>query len=169
MQKKLNFKIALIVAVLLLCVYGIIGLPKSKEELIANWKQNIKLGLDLRGGSHLVLQVQVQDAFKAEADRPSSAEGRTAQGQRQLHGDRPQRPDHARGGRTHPDQHSRRAGERTGDFRAIVTERFPTWVLTPVNSTDYRLNMRPTEALALRRTPSNAASAPSRTASTRWD
>ncbi len=42
---------------------------KSKEELAANWKQNIKLGLDLRGGSHLVLQVQVQDAFKAEADQ----------------------------------------------------------------------------------------------------
>ena len=40
---------------------------------MANWKQNIRLGLDLRGGSHLVLQVQVQDAFKAEADQPSSA------------------------------------------------------------------------------------------------
>src|SRR2546430_13692416 len=27
------------------------------------------LGLDLRGGSHLILQVQVQDAVKAEADQ----------------------------------------------------------------------------------------------------
>lgn len=27
------------------------------------------LGLDLKGGSQLVLQVQVQDAFKAEADQ----------------------------------------------------------------------------------------------------
>ena len=54
--------------VILVCVYGIIGLPKSKEELIENRKKNIRLGLDLRGGSHLVIQVQVQDAFKAEAD-----------------------------------------------------------------------------------------------------
>jgi preprotein translocase subunit SecD len=43
------------------------------------------------------------------------------------------------------------AGERTGDFRAIITERFPTWILTPVGSTNYRMNMRPTEALALRK------------------
>jgi hypothetical protein len=28
----------------LVCLYGIIGLPKSKDELIANWSQNIKLG-----------------------------------------------------------------------------------------------------------------------------
>ena len=33
-----------------------------------NWKKNIHLGLDLKGGSQLVLQVQLQDAFKAEAD-----------------------------------------------------------------------------------------------------
>ena len=33
-----------------------------------NWNKNIHLGLDLKGGSQLVLQVQMQDAFKAEAD-----------------------------------------------------------------------------------------------------
>ena len=56
-------------AVILICIYGIIGIPKSKDELIANWNRNIKLGLDLRGGSHLVLQVQAQDAFVAEAQQ----------------------------------------------------------------------------------------------------
>ena len=63
MDKSLRVKAAIIVAVVLICIYGVIGIPKSKEELIANWNNNIKLGLDLRGGSHLVLQVQVQDAF----------------------------------------------------------------------------------------------------------
>ncbi len=67
MDKSLKIKAAFIVAVILICIYGIIGLPKSKEELVSNWNNNIKLGLDLRGGSHLVLQVQVQDAFIAEA------------------------------------------------------------------------------------------------------
>ena len=33
-----------------------------------NWKKNIRLGTDLRGGSILVYQVQMQDAFKGEAD-----------------------------------------------------------------------------------------------------
>ena len=56
-------------AVILICIYGIIGIPKSKDELVANWNNNIQLGLDLRGGSHLVLQVQVQDAFIAEAQQ----------------------------------------------------------------------------------------------------
>src|SRR6202166_3133205 len=68
MNKNFKFKAALIVGVILVCIYGIIGLPKSKEELKANWTRNIRLGLDLKGGSHLVLQVQLQDAFKAEAD-----------------------------------------------------------------------------------------------------
>ena len=47
-------------AVTLVCVYGIIGLPASKEELYANLSERIVLGLDLKGGTHLVLQVQVQ-------------------------------------------------------------------------------------------------------------
>src|SRR4029453_8675970 len=69
MDKSLRMKAAFIVAVILICIYGIIGIPKSKDELVANWNNNIKLGLDLRGGSHLVLQVQVQDAFIAEAQQ----------------------------------------------------------------------------------------------------
>ena len=65
MQRNLKFKAAIIVAIILICIYGVIGLPKSKDELVANWHKNIRLGLDLKGGTHLVMQVQVQDAFKA--------------------------------------------------------------------------------------------------------
>src|SRR6516165_11455843 len=69
MQKNLTARSIVIVVVILLCVFGIIGVPKSMADLKQNWQNNIKLGLDLKGGSHLVLQVQVQDAAKAEADR----------------------------------------------------------------------------------------------------
>jgi len=68
MANNLKFKILAIVIVILVCIYGIVGLPKSTAELAANWRRNIHLGLDLKGGSQLVLQVQIQDAFKAEAD-----------------------------------------------------------------------------------------------------
>src|SRR5215510_14966299 len=68
MTSNLKIKIAAIVIIILGCVYGIIGLPTSKDQILANWNKNIHLGLDLRGGSQLVLQVQIQDAFKAEAD-----------------------------------------------------------------------------------------------------
>src|SRR5690242_5038094 len=40
------------------------GSPSLKEAL----KSGIKLGLDLRGGIHLVLQVNTKDALKAERD-----------------------------------------------------------------------------------------------------
>src|ERR1700751_1805979 len=67
-MSNLKVKALIIVAVILVSIYGIIGIPKSTQELKDNWRQNIRLGLDLKGGSQLVLQVQLQDAFKAEAD-----------------------------------------------------------------------------------------------------
>ncbi|HKC87517.1 MAG TPA: protein translocase subunit SecD, partial [Blastocatellia bacterium] len=35
------------------------------SKLKENLAENIKLGLDLRGGTHLVMQVQADDAIKA--------------------------------------------------------------------------------------------------------
>src|SRR5215470_10831953 len=69
MRKNLTARTVVIVATILICVYGIIGFPTSKAALIENLQNNIHLGLDLKGGSHLVLQVQVQDAAKADADQ----------------------------------------------------------------------------------------------------
>src|SRR5215831_9585500 len=68
MASNLKIRALIIVAVILVCVYGIIGIPKSKADIVKNWQNNIRLGLDLSGGSQLVMQVQLQDAFKAEAD-----------------------------------------------------------------------------------------------------
>src|SRR5947208_17056913 len=67
MKRQLRFKLLFIIAVILVSLYGIIGIPRSKAELIANWHKNIHLGLDLRGGTYLVVQVQQQDAFNAQA------------------------------------------------------------------------------------------------------
>ncbi len=67
MKRNLRWKFLFIIAVILVCIYGVIGIPRSKAELVANWNKNIHLGLDLRGGSFLVLQVDQQYAFNAEA------------------------------------------------------------------------------------------------------
>src|SRR5215475_1047227 len=67
MQKNLTTRTVIIVVTILLCVFGIIGFPTSKASLIDNVKRNIRLGLDLKGGSHLVMEVQVQDAVKQDA------------------------------------------------------------------------------------------------------
>src|SRR2546426_9636935 len=48
MPNKLRWKWIVIGVVLLSCVLGVTELPKSKEELLANWGKNIRLGLDLK-------------------------------------------------------------------------------------------------------------------------
>ncbi len=70
MKKNLNGKIALIIGTLLVFLYGIFGIPKgvSGAALEQAITQRIHLGLDLRGGAHLILQVVVKDAVNAETD-----------------------------------------------------------------------------------------------------
>lgn len=71
MQKNLLTKSAAIVAILLVFLYGIFGIPKGLggDALKTAILKNIHLGLDLTGGTHLILQVMVNDAVNAETDR----------------------------------------------------------------------------------------------------
>ncbi len=70
MKKNLKGKIALIVAVLVVFVYGIFGVPSgfSGKALMESMTKRVHLGLDLRGGAHLILQVVVSEAVSAETD-----------------------------------------------------------------------------------------------------
>jgi preprotein translocase subunit SecD len=70
MKKNLKSKIALIVAVLLICLYGIFGIPSgiSGKALLSAISSRIHLGLDLQGGAHLILKVEVSEAVNAETD-----------------------------------------------------------------------------------------------------
>ncbi|MEW6364716.1 MAG: protein translocase subunit SecD [Acidobacteriota bacterium] len=61
MRSDTMWKVGLIVAVLALSVYSLYP-PKDR----------IKLGLDLKGGVHLVIQVQTDDALKVQADQEIS-------------------------------------------------------------------------------------------------
>jgi preprotein translocase subunit SecD len=71
MKKNLTWKIAVIVVVLLVFVFGFLGLPKnwSGKGLVAAMQERINLGLDLKGGTHLILQVMVNDAINADTDQ----------------------------------------------------------------------------------------------------
>ncbi len=152
MQRHLTVKTIVIVATILLCIYGIIDIPTSKAQLVSNLQHNIRLGLDLKGGSHLVLQVQVQDAVGTIADH--------AKEQLQI--------DASKQGiaigsidRTYPQSIEQTdtiqinvhgvPADKTGAFRALVADRLPQWTLTSVSPTDYRLNMKPTELVDMKR------------------
>src|ERR1035438_505019 len=71
MKKNLTIKIIGIFAVLIFFLFGIFGIPKNftPAGLLAAMQERIHLGLDLKGGTHLILQVQVNDAINADSDR----------------------------------------------------------------------------------------------------
>jgi preprotein translocase subunit SecD len=152
MSKVPKWKAIVIIATVLICIYGIIGLPKSKEELAANWNHNIRLGLDLRGGTLLVLQVQLQDAFKADAissiERLKELMSKNAIAGEPMMGYEPKSLQDAdrveiliKGVNS----------DSAKNFRDIVRDEFAAWILTPVGPTDYRMTMKPTEANGMKK------------------
>ena len=153
MTSNIKIRIGIIVAVILVCLYGIIGIPKSKDELVANWKKNIHLGLDLSGGTQLVMQVQLQDAFKAAADNTIDAlEAGAAKGRHHAC-----RRHHAQ--RSHDLEDADKIeidvkgvpSDKSGRVpRASSTISSAHWVPTALNSTDYKLTMKPSEALKMK-------------------
>src|SRR6266478_489836 len=70
MNKDLFWKSVLIVGILIAFLFGIFGIPQSfsGQGLLSAITNRIHLGLDLRGGTHLILQVQVNDAVKVDSD-----------------------------------------------------------------------------------------------------
>jgi preprotein translocase subunit SecD len=81
MKKNLGNRILLIIAVMVICVFGIFGVPSGitgkallvpsgdfGKVLMDAMTKRIHLGLDLRGGAHLILQVKVEEAVNTETD-----------------------------------------------------------------------------------------------------
>ncbi|HME10638.1 MAG TPA: protein translocase subunit SecD [Bryobacteraceae bacterium] len=151
MTRNLRLKAAFIVAVILACIYGIVGLPKSKADLIGNWKKNIHLGLDLSGGTQLVMQVQLQDAFKAYADaaiqRMEDEMKKENIDLGSILSSDPKRLEDAE--KIEIDVKSVPLAKGSM-FRSMVNDQFGDWVLTAQNSTDYKLTLKTTEALKLK-------------------
>jgi preprotein translocase subunit SecD len=152
MNRTIKIKAAIIVAVILVCLYGIIGIPKSKDELVANWHKNIHLGLDLSGGTQLVMQVQLQDAFKAVAD--NAIERLRLELQKDAI---PTSGDITRNDPMTLEDADKIEidvkgipSDKSSAFRGVVNDQFGDWVATALNSSDYKLTMKPTEALKLK-------------------
>ena len=78
MDTKVRIRVIVIAAVIVLCFLGVICYPHGEEEIVGfptsfqrmkeNVRERIRLGLDLKGGTHLVLQVQVEDAVNITND-----------------------------------------------------------------------------------------------------
>src|ERR1017187_287386 len=155
MKQNLMWRTVVIVVTILLCVFGIIGLPKSKTELTQNVKDNIRLGLDLKGGSQLVEVVHVEDAVKADADQ--TMERIKADMAKQNVGfssmdrnDSPQPTSVADADNIVITVKGVPATAASA-FRSLINERYSAYVLTVVNTTDYTMRLKPSDLIALKR------------------
>ena len=69
MDTKIQGRALFILVVVLACILGIIGFPKNVQELKENLHTRIRMGLDLKGGTNLILQVHVEDAVNITAEQ----------------------------------------------------------------------------------------------------
>jgi len=72
MQMNVRIRSVLTALVILICVYGLFCTPTFPTSLAMvrqNFADRIRLGLDLKGGTQLTLQVQTQEALKQFTDQ----------------------------------------------------------------------------------------------------
>ncbi|HUG80983.1 MAG TPA: protein translocase subunit SecD [Bryobacterales bacterium] len=146
MTGSLRNRLLVTLAVTIVSIIGIIGFPTSLDDVMSNVRERIPLGLDLKGGVHLILQVQVQDALRAETDRTirrlEEELGRAATPitSASMQRNNPTTIEEA------DDILITVEGvpaERAADFRNIVDQYFPDWLATSRASTTWELRLRP--------------------------
>lgn len=136
MKKNLLWKVVLILATLIVFVWGIfLGTDPAKSieaikahGLLAGIQENIHLGLDLRGGTHLILQVQVNDAVNSETDQTVERLKDALKKKNVVYGDIA-KPDPSGA----PGKISIRGvdANSAGDLRNVLTEQFGEYDFSP--------------------------------------
>jgi preprotein translocase subunit SecD len=138
MSSQIKWKFVLILIVVLICLFGVIGFPKSLAQLQQNLSDNIHLGLDLKGGSHLVLQVQMDEAIGQRCDQAVDDL------RKQIHEKNVAVGEISREDSTHILVRNVELAT-SGSFHDIVTTQFTDWTLAPAAGevNGYRLTMKP--------------------------
>jgi preprotein translocase subunit SecD len=143
MNKNLLWKLLAILATLLVFLFGIFGIPKtfSREGLLTAINNRIHLGLDLRGGTHLILQVQVNDAVNVDAQNAIETLKDQMRSHKITWTDSSQ-PDP----QNNPDHIVLKgvgAGSRS-DLLSIVSDRLPEYEISSGAGDTWNLSMKPT-------------------------
>jgi len=148
MQMNVQVRAILIVLVIVLCIYGLIGLPAfptSLEKARVNFEDRIRLGLDLKGGTHLIVQVQTQEAIKGFTDQTLD----------RLRKELNDAGIHAEDIREGDDQHINVVNVADGQsarFLDILRTNYQDWEASPTagQASGYTLGLRPSAAAAIR-------------------
>ena len=142
MNKNLTWKLIVIVATLLVFLFGIFGLPDSwsGHGLLASLENRIHLGLDLKGGTHLILQVQVNDAVNVETDNVVERLKEDLRAHK-INYTEISKPDPV----NHPETVLIKGAppESSSDLRSIASERLPEYNLASGAENTWTLSMKP--------------------------
>lgn len=141
MKRTLFYKSIFIVTVILVCLLAITGIPKGLgwQAWKASIVGNVHLGLDLQGGTHLILQVHADEAVAAD----------TAQAMQRLQADLSSKgigfsSIHQPDPKSHPELIAVQGvpPARVGDFRtAVQTDLGPNYDIQAVSSGNFNLSM----------------------------
>ncbi|HET7346872.1 MAG TPA: protein translocase subunit SecD [Acidobacteriaceae bacterium] len=149
MQKNLKTKTIIILAFLVVSIYGIFGIPHGvsgtalKDALL----QRINLGLDLKGGTHLILQVMVDEAVSTATDSDMGGIQADLQ-QNGINGATVSKPDPNR-----PEviQITGVPADHVSDVSGILNSRYSTnYDITPGVNNTWTLTMKPTAVTQLK-------------------
>jgi preprotein translocase subunit SecD len=149
MNKNLLWKLLFIVGTMLFFLFGIFGVPKSfsGEGLLTALTDHIHLGLDLKGGTHLILQVQVNDAVNVDAQNAIEILKDQFRSHKINYTEISQ-PDP----QNNPDRLVIKGvpPEARSDLRSIVQERLPEYDVTTGANDTWNLAMKPSNLSELK-------------------
>jgi preprotein translocase subunit SecD len=154
MRKNLGAKTALILVILLGFTYCIFGTPsgltakKLEQSMLepSPGRSGIHLGLDLRGGTHLILQVMVEEAVSAVTDN-DVARTDSALKQAGITGAVVNKPD------PNTPEVIRISGipaDKTGQVRDLLNNKFTTGYAVSSSDTGFTVTLQPSQATAIR-------------------
>jgi preprotein translocase subunit SecD len=142
MNKNFLWKFVLIVGTLLFFLFGIFGKPSSfsRQGVLDALTDHIHLGLDLKGGTHLILQVQVNDAVNVVAQNAVEVLKEQLRTRKIDYSDVAQSDP-----QNNPDQIALKGVQPSarGDLLDIVHERLPDYDITGGAQNTWTLAMKP--------------------------
>ncbi len=142
MNKNLGWKVILTLAVIVVFIVGIFGIPSSfsGQGIVDSLKKQIRLGLDLKGGIHLILQVKVNEAVKVDSDN-AAERIKDALRRRKISYTDVSQPDPV----NHPETIVVKGvpPESSSDLRSIVQDSLSDYSMTSGPNDTYTVSMKP--------------------------
>ncbi len=140
MDKRIRNRFLIIAVAILACLVEVTGFPKTFRQLKQNLASRIHLGLDLKGGSRLILQVHVEDAVKVTAGQALERLRDEMTSRKIPYADIEPQGDTSILIKGLPDSSS-------GAFQSLVNSEFSTWnvALVPGDATARLLSLKPSE------------------------